>query len=1053
MTNNPVHYPEVNPNPHFPTLEEKIIEKWKEEDTFKKSVKGDKDFIFYDGPPFANGLPHYGHLLTGFIKDIFARYQTTRGKKVERRFGWDCHGLPAEMGAEKELGISGRIAIEEYGIDKFNDYCRKSVLKYTKEWEAYVTRQARWVDFENDYKTMDINFMESVLWAFKALYDKGLLYESQRVLPYSWACETPVSDFETRMDNSYREKSSKAITVTLKLKSVPRKLSGKSCKLVIWTTTPWTLPSNLAAAVGEDIDYSCVEKAGEHYIIASTLLHKYEKELGNNVVLEIKGKELVGLQYEPLFKYFANHENAFRVLAGSFVTTEDGTGIVHIAPGFGEDDQILCEQNNIKVVCPVDNGGKFTHPVEDFLGLQVFDANDQVIKALKEQGNWIKTEQYLHNYPHCWRTDTPLIYKAVPSWYLKVTAIRDKMVKNNRQINWIPGHIKDGLFGKWIENARDWSISRNRFWGCPIPVWQSDDPKYPNIEVYGSIKELEEAFGVEVKDLHRPFIDTLTRPNPKDPTGKSLMRRVSDVLDCWFESGSMPFAQVHYPFENKQWFEDNFPADFIVEYLAQTRGWFYTLTVLSTALFDRPAFLNCICHGVILGDGGQKLSKRLKNYVDPNEVFDTLGSDAMRWYMVSSTVMRGQEVVIDKDARGMKESLRAAIKPLWNAYNFFTLYANADNLRATFDLSSQNLMDKYILSKCFKSIGLIQKAMDEYDTPSATKVVENLLEVVNNWYIRRSRERFWKSEHDQDKIDAYNTLFSVLNLICRAVSSLLPLITEEIYLGLNNNTGSVHLETFPDQAIYQADEDLISDMERVRDACTAALHIRSESGVRVRQPLAEVTFIGVAANVISEELSHLILDEINVKAWNSVDKSKINEYATYRLQIKFPVVGKRIPEKVKDIISANKKGDWKLENGKVIIGGEELREEEFELKLEPKAEFAGRITALSSNDALVLLDLNITEKLRLEGIARDIVRLIQQARKSANLEITERIKVSLVSDDENITQAIKMWDQYIKEQTLCVEISSDKFSEEQVYEEEAELEGIKVSLKLARYFS
>ncbi|AIF81552.1 isoleucyl-tRNA ligase [endosymbiont of Acanthamoeba sp. UWC8] len=1053
MTNKPMHYPEVNSNPHFPTLEEKIIKKWKEEDTFKKSVKGDKDFIFYDGPPFANGLPHYGHLLTGFIKDIFARYQTTQGKKVERRFGWDCHGLPAEMGAEKELGISGRIAIEEYGIDKFNDYCKKSVLKYTKEWETYVTRQARWVDFENDYKTMDINFMESVLWAFKALYDKGLLYESQRVLPYSWACETPVSDFETRMDNSYREKSSKAITVTLKLKKVPQKLAGKSCRLVIWTTTPWTLPSNLAAAVGEDIDYSCVEKEGEHYIIASALLHKYEKELGNNVTLEIKGKELIGLEYEPLFKYFENHENAFRILAGSFVTTEDGTGIVHIAPGFGEDDQILCEQNNIKVVCPVDNGGKFTHPVEDFLGLQVFDANDPVIKALKEQGNWIKTEQYLHNYPHCWRTDTPLIYKAVPSWYLKVTAIRDKMVENNRQINWIPGHIKDGLFGKWIENARDWSISRNRFWGCPIPVWQSDDPKYPNIEVYGSIKELEEAFKVEVKDLHRPFIDTLTRPNPKDPTGKSMMRRVSDVLDCWFESGSMPFAQVHYPFENKQWFEENFPADFIVEYLAQTRGWFYTLTVLSTALFDRPAFLNCICHGVILGDGGQKLSKRLKNYVDPNEVFDTLGSDAMRWYMVSSTVMRGQEVVIDKDARGMKESLRAAIKPLWNAYNFFTLYANADNLRATFDLSSQNLMDKYILSKCFKSIELIQKAMDEYDTPSATKVVENLLEVVNNWYIRRSRERFWKSEHDQDKLDAYNTLYSILNLICRAVSSLLPLITEEIYLGLNDNRGSVHLESFPDQAMYKADEDLISDMERVRDACTAALHIRSESGIRVRQPLAKVTFIGVAANVISDELSHLILDEINVKAWNSVDKSKITDYATYKLQIKFPVLGKRIPKKVKDIISANKQGNWKFENSKLLIGGEELREDEFELKLEPKAEFAGRITALSSNDALVLLNLNITEELRLEGIARDIVRLIQQARKSANLEITERIKVSLISSDENITQAIKAWDQYIKEQTLCVEITSDKFAEEQVYEEEAELEGIEVSLKLARYYS
>ncbi len=1053
MPNETKYYSEVNPNPHFPSIEGKIIERWKKENVFKQSVRGNENFIFYDGPPFANGLPHYGHLLTGFIKDIFARYQTTKGKKVERRFGWDCHGLPAEMGAEKELGISGRLAIEQYGIDKFNDHCKKSVLKYTKEWKTYVTRQARWVDFENDYKTMDINFMESVLWAFKTLYDKGLLYESQRVLPYSWACETPVSDFETRMDNSYREKSSKAVTATLKLNEVPNKLKGKSCNLVIWTTTPWTLPSNLAVAVGEDIDYSCLEKDGECYIIASLLINKYEKEIGANVIAEVKGSELVGLSYQPLFRYFKDHENAFKVLAGSFVTTEDGTGIVHLAPGFGEDDQILCGQNNIKVVCPVDNGGKFTHPVEDFIGLQVFDANDLIIKALKEQGSWIKTEQYLHNYPHCWRTDTPLIYKAVPSWYLKVTSIRDKMIKNNQQINWIPGHIKDGLFGKWIENARDWSISRNRFWGCPIPVWQSDDPKYPNTEVYGSIRELEEAFGTEVKDLHRPFIDTLIRPNPKDPTGKSMMRRVPDVLDCWFESGSMPFAQVHYPFENKEWFENNFPADFIVEYLSQTRGWFYTLTVLSTALFDKPAFLNCICHGVILGDGGQKLSKRLKNYVDPNEVFDTLGADAMRWYMVSSTVMRGQEVVIDKDAKGMKESLRTAIKPLWNAYNFFTLYANADSIKASFDLSSQNLMDKYILSRCFNSIKLIEKAMDEYDTPSATKIFEGLLEILNNWYIRRSRERFWKSEHDQDKTDAYNTLFSVLNLICRAAASLLPLIAEEIYLGLNDGKGSVHLESFPDHNMYQADENLISDMERVRNACTAALHIRSEAGVRVRQPLAKVTFIGVADSIVSEELSHLILEEINVKSWDSVDKYKITEYATYKLQIKFPVVGKRIPEKVKDIISANKQGDWQLEDGKVIISGEELREDEFELKLEPKQQYIGLIAPLSTNDALVLLDLNITEELRLEGIARDVIRLIQQARKTAGLEITDRIKISLATDHQDTKQAVNAWKNYINEQTLCVEITSGKFAEEQIYEEEAEFEGVKLTLGIARYFS
>jgi isoleucyl-tRNA synthetase len=1047
------HYPEVNANPHFPTIENKIIEKWKHEDTFKKSVKGEKNFVFYDGPPFANGLPHYGHLLTGFIKDIFARYKTTMGERVERRFGWDCHGLPAEMGAEKDLGISGRVAIEEYGIGKFNDYCRSSVLKYTKEWESYVTRQARWVDFENDYKTMDINFMESVIWAFKTLHDKGLLYESMRVLPYSWACETPVSDFETRMDNSYREKSSKAVTFTLSLNTPPQGLENYKCKLTVWTTTPWTLPSNLAAAVGEDIDYSCVLKDDVCFIIASSLLAKYEKELGNNVIKIVKGKELIGLKYEPLFKFFKNHKNAFQILSGSFVTTEDGTGVVHLAPGFGEDDQLLCQQNGIEVVCPVDRAGRFIHPIDDFAGLQVFDANDPIIKALKEMGEWIKTDQYLHNYPHCWRTDTPLIYKAVPSWYLKVTAIKDKMLKNNQQINWIPEHIQEGLFGKWLENARDWSISRNRFWGCPIPVWKSDDPKYPHIEVYGSIKELEEAFGVEVKDLHRPFIDSLVKPNPKDPSGKSMMKRVPDVLDCWFESGSMPFAQIHYPFENKDWFENNFPADFIVEYLAQTRGWFYTLTVLSTALFDKPAFLNCICHGVILGDGGQKLSKRLKNYADPNEVFDTIGADAMRWFMVSSAVMRGQELVIDKDAKGMKESLKLAVKPLWNAYNFFTLYANADGIKAEFNVSSQNLMDRYILSRCITSLKIVQKAMDEYDTPTATKAFETFFEVLNNWYIRRSRDRFWKSELDQDKIDAYNTLYSILNLICRAASSLLPLITEEIYLGLNNEQGSVHLESFPDVSIYEVDEKLVSDMERVRDACNAALSIRNELGIRVRQPLNKVTFIGVAESVISEELSYLILDEVNVKSWDSLGKDKITDFASYRLHIKFPVLGKRIPEKVKDIIAANKRNDWNFEDGIVTVAGEILRADEFDLKLEPKAEYKNSIASLSTHDALVQLDLHITEELKYEGLARDVVRLIQQSRKSANLEITDKIKVSIITTDNDINEAIKRWDTYIKEQTLSITLHEDIFAEELVYEEKTDLEGISIEIKIGKYFS
>jgi isoleucyl-tRNA synthetase len=1006
----------------FSNIEQQVLKKWEVDGTFKQSLKGSGEFVFYDGPPFANGLPHYGHLLTGFIKDLFARYQTMQGKKVDRRFGWDCHGLPAEMHSEKELGISGKVAIEKYGIEKFNDHCKESVLKYTNEWQEYVNRQARWVDFENDYKTMDKNYMESVIWAFKELYKKGLVYQSMRVMPYSWACETPVSDFETRMDNAYREKHSKAVTLGFQIKDGGKLVAGYDLvMLAVWTTTPWTLPSNLAIAVGQDIDYVAVEKDGAAVIIAENLLPKYEKELGSHVLKKLKGSQLVGLNYAPPFDYFKDHPKAFAVLAADFVTTEDGTGIVHIAPGFGEDDQALCEKHGIELVCPVDGAGKFTHPVEDYIGKQVFEANDDIIIYLKKQKLWIKTEQYIHNYPHCWRTDTPLIYKAVPSWYVRVTAIKDKMIENNKQINWMPEHVKTGLFGKWLENARDWSISRNRFWGCPIPIWQSDDPKYPHMEVYGSIKEIEEAFGVKVDDLHRPFIDELTKPNPKDPTGKSKLRRVSEILDCWFESGSMPYAQVHYPFENKDWFESHFPADFIVEYLAQTRGWFYTMMVLSTALFDKPPFLNCICHGVILGDGGQKLSKRLKNYPDPKEVFEKYGADAMRWFMMSSPVMRGQELVMDKDANGIRDAIKNIIKPLWNAFNFYSIYSKADSIAATFDLSSNNILDKYIIGKLLELIKVVEFSLDKYDTVVATNAVEEFLEILNNWYIRRSRERFWRHQKDQDKIFAYNTLYSVLHTLCRAAAPLLPLITEAIFLNLDTTSKSVHLENFP-RIDISYDESLIESMEKVRDACNTALRIRNEQRIRVRQPLAQVTFIGVAEGDLSAEFQQLVLDEINVKLWVNLGKEEIVKYADYKLKINFPVLAKRLPQKIKDIVAANKSGAWKIIDNKVEIAGCLLDDDEFELNLEAKEEYKASIGALSSNDALVLVDLDITKELELEGVARDIVRAIQQTRKELDLNITDKINLRIATNHNLIVEAIEQWQEYIKEQTLAIEL-------------------------------
>ncbi len=836
------NYPEANQNLDFAKMEEEILRFWQQEKIFEKSVEirnfsedlGEdntspvldscalkdhancrhdhhlkSEFVFYDGPPFANGLPHYGHLLTGFIKDLVARYQTMKGKKVERRFGWDTHGLPVEMETEKELTaregkqISGQIAIQEYGIGKFNQACEASVMKYANEWEHYVTRQGRFVDFQNSYKTKDLSYMESVIWAFKQLFDKGLLYEDFRVVPYSWACQTPLSNFETRMDNSYRQKASKAVTVKFELASTPSPLvgegwgEGKKIFLVAWTTTPWTLPSNLGLAVGKDIEYAallCHPREGgdpEILILAESLVEKFAKDFGEfEKIGTVRGEALLGLKYKPLFPYLVektkNNPKVFSVLHGDFVSTEEGTGIVHMAPGFGEDDQILCKANSIPTLCPVDEAGKFTFEMFDIgelsiKGKQVFETNDDIIRYLKSTGAWLKTEQYLHNYPHCWRTDTPLIYRAVSSWYVKVTDFKDRMVELNQQINWIPNHIKDGQFGKWLEGARDWSITRNRFWGCPVPVWKSASGK---IKVFGSVAELEKISGKKIENLHRPFIDEITF----EENGE-VFKRVTDVLDCWFESGSMPYAQVHYPFENKEWFEQNFPADFITEYVAQTRGWFYTLMVLSTALFDRAPFKNVICHGTILDENSQKLSKRLRNYADPLEIFSTFGSDAMRFYMISQPVMRGQELRIDKEGKAIRDTLRLSIKPLINSFNFFCLYANADGIlakRIEFKKNLQNTLDRYILSKLKSTVARIDKAMINYDTVLACEEFNQFFEALNNWYIRRNRQRFWKGEVDADKQDAYDVLYTVLLTMCEAAAPLLPFTTEFVWRSLTS---------------------------------------------------------------------------------------------------------------------------------------------------------------------------------------------------------------------------------------------------------------------------
>ncbi|MYL10418.1 MAG: isoleucine--tRNA ligase [Acidimicrobiia bacterium] len=1016
-------YPEVDPKPFFPEIENRVLESWAENQTFAQSVterpagtNGDNEYVFYDGPPFANGLPHHGHLLTGYVKDVIPRFHTMRGRRVERRFGWDCHGLPAEMQAEKELSVSGRAAIADYGIDRFNDYCRQSVLRYTQEWESTVTRQARWVDFADDYKTMDLPYMESVMWAFKSLWEKGLVYEAYRVMPYSWAAETPLSNFEIRLDDATRPRQDPAITVAFDL--VPVAGDPGPMRILAWTTTPWTLPSNLMLIVGPEIDYAVVEHDGGHVVLAAATLEAYAAELGEGrVVGTVAGAELVGRRYRPLFDYFASldSDGAFQVLGADFVDTAEGTGVVHAAPGFGEDDQQAAEAHGLPTVVPVDDQGRFTDEVADWAGVNVFEANSGIIARLKEQGRILRHATYEHNYPHCWRTDEPIIYRALSSWFVRVTEIRDKMLALNQQINWVPGHVRDGRFGNWLEGARDWSISRNRFWGSPIPVWRSDNPAYPRVDVYGSLDEIERDFGVRPDDLHRPFIDELTRPNPDDPTGESVMRRVPEVLDCWFESGSMPFAQVHYPFENKEWFEHHFPADFIVEYIPQTRGWFYTLHVLASALFDRPAFSNVICHGILLDAKGRKLSKKLRNYTEPEEIFATKGADALRWYLVGSPIVRGGDLRLDDS--GIDDVLRQVIIPIWNAYYFFALYANADGVRAKPRASSEELLDRYILAKTRLLTESVTSHMDAYDLPGAAAELEGFIDSLNNWYIRRSRDRFWapaRPSSADDKQDAYDTLFTVLTTLARLLAPFLPLVSEEIYRGLTGES-SVHLCDWPDPAELPAEPQLVAAMDRVRDVCSTGLRVREDEGIRVRQPLLSLTVAGTGVDDL-ESFIPLIAEEVNVK--EVLFSDDLTAYGQFVLRPNGQELGPRLGKDAQEVFTAAREGQWEANpDGTVKVAGHTLSDNEFQLALNPVE--GTTAAALRTNDALVALDTAVSPELATEGIARDVVRAIQAERKNQDLDVTDRIELSITADAE-IIEAVQAHLNYVCEQVLAV---------------------------------
>jgi isoleucyl-tRNA synthetase len=1014
------------------------------------------EFVFYDGPPFANGLPHYGHLLTGFVKDAVPRYQTMQGHRVERRFGWDCHGLPAEMAAERELGVSGRQAVTEFGVDRFNAACRSIVQRTTDAWERYVTRQARWVDFENDYRTMDLTFMESVLWAFKQLHERDLAYEGYRVLPYCWECETPLSNFETRQDDSYRDRTDPAVTVLFEIEpagsvgfepiragapsagaddagsSGTAGVTGEAAivdgalRLLVWTTTPWTLPSNLALAVGPDLDYAVLERQGaagvERLVVGADCVEAYAPELGELTrVATVKGSVLVGRRYKPLFGYFADAPNAFRVLGADFVVTDEGTGIVHMAPGFGEDDQRVCEQAGIAVVCPVDERGRFTGEVSGYSGLQVFAANAPIAEHLAATGALLKVEQYTHSYPHCWRTDTPLIYRAVSSWFVKVTELKDEMVALNREIDWMPAHVGEGAFGKWLEGARDWSITRNRFWGTPIPVWKSDDAAYPRVDVYGSLDELERDFGVRPDDLHRPAIDQLTRANPDDPTGRSTMRRIPDVLDCWFESGAMPFAQLHYPFENRERFEAHFPADFIVEYVGQTRGWFYTLHVLSTALFGRPPFRSCIAHGVLLGDDGRKLSKRLRNFPDPEEVFANQGADAMRWHLLSSPVLRGQDGIVE--AKALAEPVRLVLNPIWNTWYFLSLYSNADAMRGRFRTDQSGVLDRYVLAKARQLVEQVTSAMDHNDLGGATTAISSFLDALTNWYVRRSRERFWRASGEladdsaaSDTRDAYDTLHTVLDVLCRVAAPFLPFLSEEVYRGLTGER-SVHLAAWPKPSDLPADDDLVSAMDLVREVSSAGHSIRKAAGQRSRLPLRSLTVAGRADESLAA-LSDLIASELNVKDVRFA--TDVGDLADEVLAVVPAVLGPRLGGDTQVVIGAARRGEWtKSPDGEVEVGGVPLRSGEYSLQLRPVDAKASRL--LSGGTSLVVLDLETDTELEAEGVARDLVRLIQQARREAGLNVSDRITVRL-GVEPSVAAALASWLEYVATQVLATEI-------------------------------
>jgi isoleucyl-tRNA synthetase len=1007
-------------------MEEEILKFWEENHIFEKSVsqrEGADEYVFYDGPPFATGLPHFGHFVPNTIKDIIPRYQAMKGKKVERRFGWDCHGLPVENLIEKELGLNSKTEIEQFGIGKFNEACRASVLRYVKEWRSTITRLGRWVDFDHDYKTMEPDYMETIWWVMKSLHEKGLLYEGHYILPYCPRCATVLSNHELNL-GGYKDVHDPAITVRFKV------IGNEDTYLLAWTTTPWTLPSNLALTLGPDIDYVLIEdlatpqydKASSptphsplpipYYIIAEARLPAYYKsEAEYKIIWKKKGADLAGMQYEPLFPYFANaaEQNAFRTYLGDFVTTEDGTGIVHTAPGFGEDDARVLKGTGVPVICPVDAECKFTAEVTDFAGVFVKDADRAIIDKLKAGGKLVKRDQILHAYPHCWRCSSPLIYRAVGSWFVNVEKIKNDMLNANGEIFWVPDHIKDGRFGKWLEGARDWAISRNRYWGNPLPIWRCDD--CGKTICVGSREELKKLSGVYPEDLHKHFVDAITVPcDGKDCKG--TMRRIPEVLDCWFESGAMPYGQSHYPFANKTFFEKHFPADFINEGLDQTRGWFYTLTILAAALFQKPAFTHCVVSGLVLASDGKKMSKSLRNFTDPMEVINAFGADALRLFLVHSAVVKADDLRYSDD--GVREVLKSIIIPLWNAYSFFVTYANIDGISPEAAPERPgNPLDQWILSEAENLAEKAGGALDVFDLSRAVDSILDFIDLLNNWYIRRSRRRFWRAvaseggENDTDKNEAYGTLYDVLKTLITVASPFMPFTTDAIWRNLlkEGDPESVHLADFPRTREERRNHPLEFRMAAVKRAVSMGRALRSQYNIKIRQPLrmAELVTRNSDEKKALLEMTEIIREELNVKEIAFRDNEE--DLVEYEVKANFRILGKELGKDMKAAAArieslSQPEIQGILEGASLSLDIRSIDDSvrSFTVtadKLDIRRNEKANLRILNEGTLTVGLDMEITRELSMEGDIRDLIRGVQNRRKEIGLEVTDRIRLTV----------------------------------------------------------